>query len=171
MKHMLVAIGVLGFLCLAPTAARPEEASPGAKLKGFDVWLGDWVVEEQGKDLSSGEQYKIKGEVQIRRLGDHYYVRRFTSEDLSLVVVMGYDPVADSYYSESFASNGLRSSSTIRFGDKKFTDEWTHVTVTGKKLRERCAVDLVASRITFECEGLHDGTWTFSRRGTGTRVK
>jgi hypothetical protein len=167
---MVMVLGVLGLLCPASTPLQAEE-KPGAKLKRFDVWLGEWAVEQQGKDIQSGEELRIEGKAEISRLGDHYYVRTFTSDDLSLVVVIGYDTVKDAYCSEAFSSDGTRSSSIITFGDKKFTDNWTHTAVTGETIQERCEVDLVATQITFECRVLHDGEWTLSAEGTGTRVK
>ncbi len=66
MKRMLVAFGVLGFVC---AAAQAQEAKPGPELKKLDVWLGEWSYEVEVKESPSGTERRVTGTIQGQRLG------------------------------------------------------------------------------------------------------
>jgi hypothetical protein len=51
MKHVLVAVGVLAFVCVA-VPAQTEDAKPGPKLKTWDAWIGDWTWVDIRRDDS-----------------------------------------------------------------------------------------------------------------------
>ena len=66
MKHMLVALGVLGFVCLAVTAQAQED------LKKVAGWNGEWALELSGRDNKGGEEWTAKGKGKQHQIGDFY---------------------------------------------------------------------------------------------------
>jgi hypothetical protein len=166
MKRMLVAFGAMCFVC---TATQAQEAKPGADLKKLDMWVGDWAYEEQGKDSASGEEWKLKGEGQLSRMGE-FYVWRAKTEERELIAIWGYDPAKKTYFIEGFFSDGSRGTATATFGEKTLTWETTGLTATGEKIRDRCSQDFVTETVA-TCEAFADGKWTPSVKTTYTKVK
>jgi hypothetical protein len=170
MKHMLVALGVLGLVCAA-TFAQAQDAKPGSEMKKLDIWVGDWTWEEQSKDSESGEERITKGTGQYSRMGKFFYLWRTKTEEGGFTSVTGYDPVKKAYFAHGFNNNGGRGTATVTITEKTVTNDWTGVTAAGEKTRRRCTADLVVPKGTSACEDFIDGKWTASSKGTFTKVK
>jgi hypothetical protein len=61
MKHMLVALGVLGFVCAATAAVQAQEAKPGPEHKKLEYFVGDWTTEGEAKATPFSPAYKWSG--------------------------------------------------------------------------------------------------------------
>ena len=173
MKRMLVALGVMGFLCAATQA---QEAKPGADLKKLDVWNGDWAFETQVKDSPSGAEKTYKGTWEQRRMGDHFYVwdGKWTAPDgkeMTDLAITGWDPVTKAYFSEGFDSDGGRGTGVATFSDKSITTDSTSLAATGEKTRTRCTYSLSEQENTGTCETRTDGEWWVSSKAKFTKVK
>lgn len=169
MKHMLVVVGVLGFVCAAATAQAQED------LKRLDVWVGEWTWVDMVKESPSGDEVKIEGTSQIRRIGDFFYEFRFKWKDADgkeqrFTGIAGYDPVKKTYFNHSFGSDGWRGSGSLTFSKSAVTTDWAGVTATGEKSPLRCT-DMLSEQWTYECERMTDGEWWVSMTGKATKVK
>jgi len=171
MKHMLVALGVLGFVCGATPVQAQED------LERLDVWVGDWTWVDMVKDSPSGDASKVEGTGQFRRMGDFFYVWRgewkdADGEEMSRLNINGYDPVKKAYVAYGFASDGSRGTATVTFNDKTVTHDWTEVSATGEKTRRRCTDKLPeAGPYSWSCEDFTDGKWWASIKGKGSVTK
>ena len=169
MKYMLVALGVLGFVC----AATPVQAQED--LKKLDVWVGDWTWVDMVKDGPTGDERKMEGTAQVRRIGDFFYEFRSQwkdadGKDQRWTGIAGYDPVKKSYFNYSFGSDGWRGTGSLTFGDDAATTDWAGVTAGGEKSRLRCT-DMLSEQWTYKCERMTDGKWWVSFTGKSTKVK
>ena len=110
MKRSLVAVSILGFVCAA-TFSQAQEAKPGPELKKLDVFVGDWTWADMVKDSPSGDERRMEGTSEVRRIGDFFYEFRFQwkdadGKDMRFTSITGYDPVKKTYFNHAFGSDG-----------------------------------------------------------------
>jgi hypothetical protein len=169
MKRVIITLSVLGLVCAAGIAQAQEE------LTRFDVWVGDWTWADVSKDSPSGDEVKMEGTSEIRRIGDLFIEFRFKWKDADgkeqrHTGIVGYDPIEKSYFNHSFGSDGWRGVGSVTFGEDSVTSEWAGATATGEKTRTRCT-DALSEEWTYKCERMTDGKWWVFATGKATKVK
>ena len=178
MKRMLVALSVLGFVCVAATA-QTEEAKPGPQHQKMHVWIGDWTFDEETRDSASEPWYKTPATCQTRTLLGGFFLEfrckvNIKGREIDFLEIESVDPVRKTNVTSFFGSDGTSGHVTsATYVGNKGEVKYTSMAADGKTFEARCTWTFGADSMSVSgsCDRLMDGKWVPFRKLTGTKAK
>jgi len=163
--------------CFA-TAMQAQALKPDPALKKLSVLVGHWTYEEEWKAGPLGPGGRITGVYDAHMILGGFFLQAEQTEKRAMgeirnLEVDAYDPVNKHFTSDTYMSDGTKSSFTITVSANTIT--WAGpFTVAGKQyqFREPMVFAPDSMSATTKAEISVDGkTWTLAWEGKWTKVK
>ena len=177
MKRIAIAVSVVVLVFAVAAWTQTSTVQSGPEYKILDAWAGDWTIQAEAKDSSSGLASNVdcilKGQ---RILGGFFLEVHHTYKSQGGVQtgleVTGYDPTKKTCMTHVFFDDGSWIISTLTFIDERTCiEDGTTYSPDGKV--EKCRITWNFSpdwmSLSVKKEDEKDGTWWTSMEGKGVR--
>ena len=120
MKYISCVLSILLFTSSFSASAQPSEPSPAARIKSFDVWVGDWTLTGTAKDGPSMPEYKATWKLHGTRILGGAFIRvdqvwQGPGPALRGLEILYYDSIKKALSSSVFFSDGSTVAGTAIF--------------------------------------------------------
>jgi uncharacterized protein DUF1579 len=178
MRNVAILSSLLAMCFIAAAQAQTAVPKPDPEFKKLQILVGHWRYEEDWKAGPLGPGGKMTGVYDAHMILGGFFLQAEQIEkgamgEIRNLEIDGYDPVHRNFSSDTFLSDGTKSSFTISVSGNTITWSGT-LTFAGKQYQFKepmvFAPDFMSA--TAEAEVSVDGkTWTPAWEGKWTKVK
>jgi len=181
MKRIVFVVSVAVLVFAVAVQAQTSAAQPGPEYKILDAWTGDWIIQGEAKDSSSGPLHKFDWTLKGRRILGGFFLEihqvwKAQGNVQNGVEITGFDPTKKTCMTHIFFDDGswIISTQTL-INERTRIENGTTYYPDGKFMKWRCTWDFSSDWMSLSVKGEveADGKWwtSFEAKGVKTQAK